>query len=117
MKIAQWLGVPKAEQIAAIVAPHIIANLDKYHGEWAGFNREIEGRVVELERARGELTGLVQRITALEDDRTKLRVDVQGTLEMAERLFARIRMRNVRAEASQEPDQGEDLLLMRKGIR
>jgi len=121
MRIAQLLGIPTADQVAKLIAPVMVENLDKYHREWAGFNREIEGRVLALEKGGSvdvaEVLALKNRIQALEDDRTKLRVDVQGTLEVAERLFNRIRMRQTREQAGERDEPQDDLLLMRKGIR
>jgi len=111
--LGRLLGIPDANSIAMIVAPSIVANLDKYHTEWAGFNKEIEGRVVSLEKARADTVALEVRLQALEQDRNKLRVDVEGTLEVAQRLYNRLRMRHQRELEGAEPVEEQNLLQLR----
>lgn len=105
------LGVPTAQQVAQLLAAEtakpILENLDKYHLEWAGFNREIEGRVRKLEQGGLEeaVRLLELRVQTLEQDRNKLRIDVEEHLEQTARLYNRLRMRYAREEPEREEVQ------------
>lgn len=119
--LARLLNVPTAVEVARVLAPEtakpIIENLDKYHQEWAGFNREIEGRVKKLEQLDEALRLQELRIQTLEQDRNKLRIDCEEMLEQVARLMNRLRMRAVRESTGEEPpeeDRHQMLLLERK---
>lgn len=105
--LARLFGVPTAQEVAQLLAVEtsrpIIANLDKYHTEWAGFNQEIEGRVAKLEGLDETVRLLELRLQTLEQDRNKLRIDVEEHLEQTARLYNRLRMRYAREEPAEEP--------------
>jgi len=103
---------------AELTAP-LVRQLDQYHNLWAAFNRSLEPRLERLEAGLKDTALLESRLQALEQDRNKLRIDVEDALEQTAKLYNRLRMRHSR-ELDLEPqppaDDGSIALLKRKGM-